>query len=685
MNVKYYYEFRGLDEVLNRVEILTSEAVVAKEIKATSNPFVVEYSEVKKLESIQGSGATLNLVSQSIFQFTDLHIDDMQGYIVRFYRDGNLYWLGYLDPELYDEQLSLFPPYPVEFTAADFNVLDRLKYRDENEQAFTGINSLFEHLKRCFKKLALPFNYLYIGCSTTAEGITTAASETIFHKLFVSSSNFYDENNEPMSCRDVVSSILEPFGMMMVQRDASVYLYDYNTVVSGGNMKCYRFSDYVYEGEKVVLFSIGDLKTIGFMSTDSSFGYEEMINNVKITSSLYGDPDLIDESVDEKKLSDLKSEKETDDYIRRIYSKCIMWNAKEYLYAESKDTNDTVIGAKMPYTGEHEARPEPISFANKRDIYVPGGNGVFMRIKCDVYASTNENLFDTEKSNTENAKRITLRYKLCVNDGENDLMYYSGGSWKSFSDPVNRLYPYLYYISSTDWKQSVVTDKWMTNSPATRTGSDREKPETIVSREKDLYTGVRIPPPPISGYITLDILSGVVDENLTGTKYNGVVDFLINNVSISFEDADGNTLSTDDYVFKSYVDKKVRADYRNVTLKCISANEDLLPIGRANLLKKEGGGLRLQVKFTRSGQTDILERLLLCTIHSNYTRKNRVIKVDVNMTDNPAMRYCTYGTVLGDGRLITLGCELDFYNAKTTITACDFSQDVDKLSNIPYE
>ncbi|MCD8270569.1 MAG: hypothetical protein LUD46_20410 [Parabacteroides sp.] len=54
---------------------------------------------------------------------------------------------------------------------------------------------------------------------------------------------------------------------------------------------------------------------------------------------------------------------------------------------------------------------------------------------------------------------------------------------------------------------------------------------------------------------------------------------LIDKVSISFEDADGKDISTDDYEFKSYINKKVKADYDNVILKCISANEDHLPVG----------------------------------------------------------------------------------------------------------
>ena len=43
MNVKYYYEFKGHDDILNRVEILTTDVAVPQEITVSYTPFVLEY------------------------------------------------------------------------------------------------------------------------------------------------------------------------------------------------------------------------------------------------------------------------------------------------------------------------------------------------------------------------------------------------------------------------------------------------------------------------------------------------------------------------------------------------------------------------------------------------------------------------------------------------------------------
>ena len=147
----------------------------------------------------------------------------------------------------------------------------------------------------------------------------------------------------------------------------------------------------------------------------------------------------------------------------------------------------------------------------------------------------------------------------------------------------------------------------------------------------------------------------------------------------------GNPLNTDDYGFESYINKQVKADYGDVSLKCISANEDKRPIGKGNILYKKNDMYGLQLSFTRSGQTNILERLLLCTIHSNYTRKNRLFTVDLKTTENPAMRYSTFKNRWIGERFITSGCRIDFNSAITNLTVTNFSEDTDKLSDIPYE
>ena len=94
MDIRYYHEFKGQDNILNRFEILTGSLVQAVEVKARADAFSIEYPEVRKLDPVRGSQATMSLISESVFQFVDLHTDDMRGYLVKFYRSGSLLWGG---------------------------------------------------------------------------------------------------------------------------------------------------------------------------------------------------------------------------------------------------------------------------------------------------------------------------------------------------------------------------------------------------------------------------------------------------------------------------------------------------------------------------------------------------------------------------------------------------------------
>lgn len=697
MNVKYYYEFKGYDNILNRVEILTDDNVAAQEVTCTTAPFVLEYSEVKKLTPVQGSGATMELVSKENFQFESLHTDNMQDYMVKFYRGGSLYWMGWLDPELYEENLSLFPPYPVSFTAADFNVLERLQYQDTQGNNYTDIVPMITHLQRCFSKLNLPFTRLAIGCSTTADGITLSADETIFHKLYIQSANFYDEDGKPMTCREVIESILQPFGLMMVQRDASVYIYDYNTVVGGGVMKYYGPQTFAYFGELSVSFELGDMSDIGFMSSNSPYGFEDMINNVSITSSLYAQKELFNHRFSKDTASEQIGTTITGDgYTLEKFAadeKVEVMNGADVRIYTNTENDSQLVGLSIPYNPT-VSTPQPVcriklsEYILRQEAF--NNNGYLINIKMQAYANTRENVFDDEDNpDTEFLYRLQLPVKIyMVDQNDNVISNFIEGTL-SWSDD-NSASTYLLFTADMNVENSQVLNTWATNSNSIYYLTLLSTPITLA--ERDFGVGRFIPLVPLFmqvgaayGYLVVDIMSnaGLYTPLSFTAEENIAENILINDISISMTKNDRSEISVEDYEFRSYINKNVATDLEEVRLKCISANSDLLPIGKGNILKHLNDGYELQLSYARSSQTTSLERLLLCTIHSNYTRKNKVFTVDLRTTDNPAMRYSTFNSLWSGEQFMTSGCRIDFNRAVTNLKVYNFSEDTDKLSDLP--
>lgn len=694
MNRVYYNEFKGLDGILNRVEILSEVSGIEEYVKTGKSPFVLRYADVMKLDPVHTAQATIHLISQYDFQFISLHTDDMQGYRVDFYRGGILFWTGWLDSELYNEVLSKSSPYEVEFSASDFNITERLKYINDSDAKYSDIVPVMTHIKRCLDKLKLPFGKIYIGCTTTIGGISLNSSETALHKSYVTSSNFYDEDGKPMSCREVLDNCLRPFALMMVQKDGNVYVYDYNTIKKGLPMKRFDFSSMTYEDEEFVDFYYGNALDIGTMSSEGDYGFEEMFNNVTITSSLYADKDgVFSYDVEEDNLENLISTSDNAGYVLKKYGLCPPWKEGRFLYYENKRNTgaDALIGAEMIYTGDSSAINR-WSFDGK-NVFIIGNTDSknYLRIKAQAYVNTRDDPFDTDIIEDDERTGVMGIYgDLVLYDSMGTpIMYYDNSyrfdeGWKNVtgaSVPQGKfILTYVSLSETASASTSRIANQWLTN------GQNMSLGESLSSSRDQ--AGNRLIAPPVSGYLVMRMRYSVIKRLVLDKEEifpaDRVKNILIDHVSMDFENDKGDSLNTDDYEFKSYINKKVASDFEEITLKCISANEDNVPTSKASILKKDGNNYKFQLSFTRSNQTDILERLLMCTVHSNFSQKNERFSVDVKLIGNPALSYLRYSPVLSGEYLVT-GCDLYFRLSIAKLSAVGYSDDTAKLSDIPYD
>lgn len=694
MNRVYYNEFKGLDGVLNRVEILSEVSGIDEYVKTGKSPFVLRYADVMKLDPVHTAQATIHLISQYDFQFISLHTDDMQGYRVDFYRGGILFWTGWLDSELYNEVLSKSSPYEVEFSASDFNITERLKYINDSDAKYSDIVPVMTHIKRCLDKLKLPFGKIYIGCTTTIGGISLNSSETALHKSYVTSSNFYDEDGKPMSCREVLDNCLRPFALMMVQKDGNVYVYDYNTIKKGLPMKRFDFSSMTYEDEEFVDFYYGNALDIGIMSSEGDYGFEEMFNNVTITSSLYADKDgVFSYDVEEDNLENLISTSDNAGYVLKKYGSCPPWENGSFLHYENKRNTgiEALIGAEMIYTGDSSAINQ-WSFDGK-NVFIIGDTDSknYLRIKAQAYVNTRDDPFDTDIIEDDERTGVMGIYgDLVLYDSMGTpIMYYDNSyrfdeGWKNVtgaSVPLGKfILTYVSLSETASASTSRIANQWLTN------GQNMSLGESLSSSRDQ--AGNRLIAPPVSGYLVMRMRYCVIKRLVLDKEEifpaDRVKNILIDHVSMDFENDKGDSLNTDDYEFKSYINKKVASDFEEITLKCISANEDNIPTSKASILKKDGNNFKFQLSFTRSNQTDILERLLMCTIHSNFSQKNERFSVTTKIAGNPMLSYITYYPVLS-GEYIVAGCAIDFNKGSVNISAVGYSDDTAKLSDIPYD
>ena len=268
---RYEDGFNSLDGIAYRVEIWQEGYTGSvQSIAFSSKPLVLKWSETDKLDPVHSSSATLRLFSDTDRQFLDLYTVKAGAVRMDVYRDGQLYWSGTLDPELYEEPYSYKERYTVELTFSDFAILDRIPW---SERGFIAISGVIQ--------TALTATGIQTG--GTVQHVSTRlsrADEDLLARIAVSGMNFFDEDDEPMTLRKVLEETLRPFALRIVQKAGRIYVYDLNALYSA--------------------FTPAELS---WSSDDAILGADAVYNNVKISYSPYGVSSLADASVDKDLVS----------------------------------------------------------------------------------------------------------------------------------------------------------------------------------------------------------------------------------------------------------------------------------------------------------------------------------------------------------------------------------------------
>ena len=268
---RYEDGFNSLDGIAYRVEIWQEGYTGSVQpIAFSSKPLVLKWSETDKLAPVQSSSATLRLFSDTDRQFLDLYTVKAGAVRMDVYREGQLYWSGTLDPELYEEPYSYKERYTVELTFSDFAILDRLSW---SERGFIAIAGVIQ--------TALAATGIQTG--GTVQHVSTRlsrADEDLLARIAVSGMNFFDEDDEPMTLRKVLEETLRPFALRIVQKAGRIHVYDLNAIYSAFTPTEFYWS-----------------------SDDAILGADAVYNNVRITFSPYGVSSLADASVDKDSVS----------------------------------------------------------------------------------------------------------------------------------------------------------------------------------------------------------------------------------------------------------------------------------------------------------------------------------------------------------------------------------------------
>lgn len=273
--LRYQGEFFSVAGVLWRVEIWQDAevpyAAVAELRFPSESPLVFEWAETDKLEPVQGSAATLEIVSKVDRQYKDLYTVEAGSIRMDAYRNDVLYWSGTLDTEIYEEPFSYENEYEVKLTFSDFALLERMNFSLRGTRSINGlIDSLITETKINYQRFE---RYISTTCSSV--------SGEMLDSVGISCENFYDEEGVPLTMREVLEEILRPFALRLIQREGKLFIYDLNAVQA------------TFKPEQ-----------IRWESDDAVLGVDKIYKNVTLTFSPYPQKKLYSTTLTEKMLDE---------------------------------------------------------------------------------------------------------------------------------------------------------------------------------------------------------------------------------------------------------------------------------------------------------------------------------------------------------------------------------------------
>lgn len=329
MKLRYYSDFKSVKEKAYRLEIHTALSTYSEAITLSPEPFIVEYESSALYQPLKSSGATVSLLTDAIL--TDLYTGENQGVQVRLYNqtDNVLEWFGYLTPNLYSSS------YISSFDSVELEAIDTLSSLENIKYAYIGTNGTFRSfadvmfaiLDKSDPKKVLNSVFIQKTNLMTKDSLLCLFDESYIHER-----NFFDEDNEPATCRDVIESIAQYYGMTAIQWRGAYYLIDYD-FVNRGSYEFFAYNRSTNTYASVVLNTpIQNVAEIGVAESAGSISLGDVYNKVSVVASmnvidavcpeLIDDDDLINQNADENKYYETKRVVDNEEYIYlNAYSK----------------------------------------------------------------------------------------------------------------------------------------------------------------------------------------------------------------------------------------------------------------------------------------------------------------------------------------------------------------------------
>ncbi|PRY10280.1 hypothetical protein CLV24_1148 [Pontibacter ummariensis] len=193
-----------------------------EELRGEGKPFTVEYPGLRnKLDVLSGSGAKVGIIVQRYGLMQDLYTVDEREYQVNHYIDGVLNWRGYHMADVYNEPwISI--PFVATIQAYDgIGLLQNRPYLDPHGERYYGRARSIDVIFRCLRLLDLD---LPVWMAVNVWETTMDLNVEPLSQAYVDQSGYYNDENEALTCKEVLERILKPYNAFIKQAKGALHI-----------------------------------------------------------------------------------------------------------------------------------------------------------------------------------------------------------------------------------------------------------------------------------------------------------------------------------------------------------------------------------------------------------------------------------------------------------------------------
>lgn len=228
-----------------------------------SNPLEITWGGYDRIAPVEGSTATLKVISKSDREWIDLYSVERTRVRLDVYRNGALYWQGTLDSEFYEEPFEVLQGYEVELTFSDLGVLEHTDYDMD------GTVTLHDVIARGIELAGLT-----VGVDETLISTSFPDGEQLtLSSLSVRSDNYYDEDGEATNFKEVIGDVLQPLALKIRQRGGKFIVYDFNALYERHRQHGAQLLDWDGDSQTMAVADVAQKIKVNF----SPYGEAELL------------------------------------------------------------------------------------------------------------------------------------------------------------------------------------------------------------------------------------------------------------------------------------------------------------------------------------------------------------------------------------------------------------------------